>query len=203
MELSNILTIIAILLAPVIAVSVGRYLASRKEERESKLWIFRTLMATRATRMSHEHIRALNMIDVSFYGDDKKSKNVIESWKVYLDNLAINTEKMSEDALNHWSDKNQDLLIDLLQKMALSLDYNFDKTSIKNTSYFPRGHELQELDQLIIRKGMVELFKGSSSLPIELKFPSPTDEAKKVKDIFIDYFSGKTPIQVTIKSNEE
>lgn len=54
------------LLSPLIALRVSRRLDARREVRERKMKIFRTLMATRARRLSMEHVEALNMIDVEF-----------------------------------------------------------------------------------------------------------------------------------------
>ncbi|MDE2314976.1 MAG: hypothetical protein KGK06_01085, partial [Xanthomonadaceae bacterium] len=60
------LTIAAVLLSPLIAVQVTRYLDNKKEVRERQLWIFKTLMATRASSMSPHHVEALNRIDLEF-----------------------------------------------------------------------------------------------------------------------------------------
>ena len=62
--------------------------------------IFRTLMATRATRLSAEHVQALNGIELTFYGGGKKEKKVLEAWKAYHDHL--NT-KYEGTAANEWT----------------------------------------------------------------------------------------------------
>ncbi|MFX6755224.1 DUF6680 family protein, partial [Acinetobacter baumannii] len=62
-EFKDILMIIAVLLSPVIAVQVTRYLDNKKEARERQLWVFKTLMATRALSLSPHHVEALNRID--------------------------------------------------------------------------------------------------------------------------------------------
>jgi hypothetical protein len=56
------------LLSPVIAVQVSEFLARRRAARERRLQIFRALMVTRAERLSSEHVRALNSIDLEFTG---------------------------------------------------------------------------------------------------------------------------------------
>ncbi len=40
-------------------------------------------MAKRGARVSFEHVRALNMIDIEF----TTHKNILEAWKCYLDGL--------------------------------------------------------------------------------------------------------------------
>jgi hypothetical protein len=47
MTLQGLLSIIAIILAPIIAVRIETWLALKREKRERRLMIFRNLMATR------------------------------------------------------------------------------------------------------------------------------------------------------------
>ena len=67
MNVSVILTMSAILLAPLVAIQVSVYLEKKREVRGTRLNVFRTLMATRGSKLSVNHINALNMIDVEFY----------------------------------------------------------------------------------------------------------------------------------------
>jgi len=53
MKLSDLLMIAAVLLAPIVAVQVQKWLEQYRSERERQLTIFKTLMATRATGLSH------------------------------------------------------------------------------------------------------------------------------------------------------
>ncbi len=202
MNLSDYLTIVAILFAPIIAIVVGKYLDDRKEKKEAKLWIFRSLMATRAVPMSQEHVRALNMIDVNFYGEDTKSKKVVEAWNLLRDNFYKNVDTTSTALLTQWGDKNQELLMELLQKMAEYLNFSFDKTAIKNTSYFPKGYGETEDELMFIRKGFVEMIKGNSTLPIEVRFKEPDEDGKKLHENLKKYFANETPIRVII-TNED
>jgi hypothetical protein len=52
--------------------------------------------------------------------------------------------------------------------MAISLDYDFDKSQIKSLSYYPSGYSDLENDQYTLRKKAVELFKGEISIPIHI-----------------------------------
>lgn len=180
MKWSDFLMVLAILLAPLVAIQVSRFLDKQKEIRQRKLQIFQTLMATRATRLSPIHIQALNMIDLEFYGNDKNSKEVVEAWKVYLDHL--NNKKLLESSVDSWSSKGDDLFIDLLQKMAKCLDYDLEKTSIKTTSYFPAGHGQIEDEQTIIRRGLTALFLGKYALPVILVPPRPETHQESHKE---------------------
>lgn len=157
----DVLNIIAVLLSPLAAVQASSWLARHKERRERRLYVFRTLMATRASGLAAEHVQALNLIDIEFHGTDAKSKAVLNAWKAYLDHLS---NSQVEGVV--WSAKREDLFVDLLYEMSRHLGYDFDKTHIRRTSYFPRGYGDLEVDQLAIRKGLAAIIKGEASFPI-------------------------------------
>jgi len=148
---------------PIIAVRLTRYLDDRKEVRARKLEIFKTLMATRAYNVSWTHVEALNRIDLEFDKNDKKEKEVIEAWKEYLDLLGD-----TAIPIDQWGVKRIDLLIELLHKMARVLDYDFDKTHIKNSSYSPRVHGETEDEQNVLRKGLIEVLEGKRPVPMSI-----------------------------------
>lgn len=50
--------------------------------------------------------------------------------------------------------------------MAIVLDYDFDKTHIKNSSYSPMAHGELEEQQAAIRKGMIEVLEGKRPIPL-------------------------------------
>lgn len=91
MTIADWLMIAAVLLGPIIAVQLTRFLDNKKEVRERKLKVFQTLMATRAYALSWDHVEALNRIDLEFDKNNKKEKPVIEAWKAYLDLLGDKT----------------------------------------------------------------------------------------------------------------
>ena len=64
MTIADWLMISAVLSGPIIAVQLTRFLDAAKEERERKLQVFKTLMATRAYTVSWDHVVALNRIDL-------------------------------------------------------------------------------------------------------------------------------------------
>lgn len=163
MTIADWLMIAAVFCGPVVAVRLTRYLDDKKEVRARKFDVFKTLMATRAYTTSWVHIEALNRIDLEFDKNHKKEKQVIEAWKEYLDLLG-NTEI----PIDQWGVKRVDLLIELLHKMAHILNYDFDKTHIKNSSYSPRVHGETEEEQNALRKGVLEVIDGKRSIPMNI-----------------------------------
>jgi len=164
MNVANWLELLAILVSPLVAIQVSVYLANRKERRERQLAVFRTLMATRASKLAKEHVQALNTIDIEFYGTDKQAKAVLNAWKAYLDHL----NQGGDGSVEIWHTRNADLFVELLHEMSVNLGYDFDKTTIRRMSYFPRGYGDADTDSWIIRKGLVSLMKGERALPITL-----------------------------------
>ncbi len=133
--ISDIYLIGATLVAPFFAVYIQRLLDEWKEKRNRKFWIFSTLMATRAARVSDRHIEALNMIDVEYYTkwynfDKQKAKDVRDAWKTYFD--CLKNSSMQNSDFNGWITKGDELFVDLLYKIALSNGYSFDKVDLKN-----------------------------------------------------------------------
>ena len=76
MNVTDLIMIAAVFLGPIVAVRLTRYLDNRKEIKERKLEIFKSLMATRSYIVSWLHVEALNRIDLEF--DRNQEREVIE-----------------------------------------------------------------------------------------------------------------------------
>ncbi len=161
MTIADWLMIGAVLAGPVVAVQLTRFLDERREVRERKLNIFKTLMATRAYNVSWAHVEALNRIDLEFDKNNPRERAVLDAWKEYHDLLG--DKQMPPD---QWGTRRVDLLVELLHKMALILDYDFDKTHIKNSSYAPKIHGDIESQQEALRRSTLELLDGKRAIPI-------------------------------------
>ena len=129
MTISDILNLVAIIVAPVAAVLIGQWLQNRATKRKDKLEIFKTLMIAR-NGWSPESVRALNIIDIVFADDS----TVRARWKEYYDRLCV--ENPSETELK----KIKTAQDKLLEAIAISLGYT-DKVpweTIQNP-YVPKG----------------------------------------------------------------
>ena len=89
LELKDWATIVAALLGPVLAVQAQKAVESLREKQRRKAFLFEQLMATRAARLAPEHVRALNMVDLVFYGErvlgiqrrSAKEQRVLDTWE--------------------------------------------------------------------------------------------------------------------------
>ena len=154
-------TIMAIIVGPIAALAVQRILDSFRERRYRKLVIFRELMATRATRLIPRHVDALNAIEVEFSDGSAGDTKVLEAWRLYLDHLGDNTGDQQR-----WTEKGNDLLVDLLYEMSRALKYDFSKVDLKKNIYTPMAHGELEEDQYVLRKYVVEMLDGKRPIPI-------------------------------------
>jgi hypothetical protein len=162
----NVVSVFAVLLSPLIAVQVTMWLQKMREARERKLAVFKALMRTRASRLAPEHVQALNMIDIEFYGKAKASRDVLAAWKAYLNQLNQLSATPTPPSIENWATRRDDLFFELLYAMAKCLEYEFDKTELRQTSYIPRGYGDIETDLTRIRTGLADIVEGKKALPI-------------------------------------
>lgn len=138
--ISDILIILATLIGPVVAVQVQKYLEWRGASKARKQSVFETLMTTRNSAMSFEHVRALNMIEVSFYGKGpgrrKRTEDaVLSAWSYYLAFLndlgvRLSTAPLEERTITQAdSDRRVDLFVELLAAIASDLNYSFERAT--------------------------------------------------------------------------
>lgn len=191
-----IVSTFAILLAPVMALRINVRLNKKTESENRKREIFRNLMATRGSGLSPVHVEALNKIDIEFSQSDEKTKSVFDAWKEYRDHLndaqKINPE--DTEGWKNWTARKEDMLVELLYKMAIRLDYRFDKVHIKRGHYYPKGYVDIETEQRIIRQGLVNVFEKNIPLPVfalvaNAPPPSSEDKGRQAPDFLLS--SGK------------
>ncbi|HCT85424.1 MAG TPA: hypothetical protein DF296_09515 [Candidatus Margulisbacteria bacterium] len=169
MELEEWITISAIIIGPILAVQAEKLLEFIRDKKTKRLRLFHTLMATRATRLSNEHVAALNMIDIEFYGrkilgvrfQTPKEKSITNAWKNYNDHLNI---KYLPEQYPVWFERNEQLFTTLLYKMSLALGYDFDEVQLKRDCYRPIAHGDLEEDQYRLRKALLEIMDGRRPL---------------------------------------
>jgi hypothetical protein len=173
MKLTDILIIAATFLGPILAVQAQKIVEIIRERRQRKLWVFHTLMATRAARLSTEHVQALNMIDLNFYGHrvfgvqrrTKREQTVLNSWREYLDHLNTNFE---DDQATNWRTRGEELFVNLLHAIAVDVDFNFDRVQLKKHLYSPVAHGRLEEEQDKLRSLAISVLSGESPLSMNV-----------------------------------
>jgi len=181
MENKDWIMLSAIIIGPILAVQAQKILESLRYKKQKRLTLFHTLMSTRATRVSNEHVASLNMIDIEFYGrkilgtriQTPKEKTVTNAWKNYNDHL---NSQYAPAQFPVWVERGEQLFTSLLYKMSKSLGYDFDEVQLKRDCYRPMAHGNLEEDQYKLRKALLELMAGTRSLPVS-QFETNKNEA--------------------------
>jgi len=168
----------ATLVGPVLAVQVQKYLERWREANQRRERIFKTLMATRASRLSLEHVSALNLIDIEFPPMRKRFKKVRSAWRAYLTHLNEQAPRDPQLAAVFFA-KRDELFTDVLYEMGSALGFDFDKTQIGKDVYSTVYHGKLEADQETIRTKLVEILTGKAAFPMTvLQFPSDPEFVK-------------------------
>lgn len=154
-------------------------------------------MATRAARLSTEHVQALNMIDVAFY----KDKAVREAWKALFDSLCRRAQNATEDTIIN--SERDGLLIELLHEMAISLGYDFDRTHLKNQAYSPIAHSAIETEANSIRSELAKMLKEDGALRLKVVGLPPVDDTqRKLCEGVANLYSIGHPLPIRIVTDD-
>lgn len=166
----GLLTIIAIFCGPIAALWVQRKLDQERETRNRKLYIFKTLMSYRVTRLAPAFVQALNLIDVEFTANTEEEKAVRIAWKELNDVYANYRNTTNAE------DRVTELVAVLLSAMGKVLGYDFDKVYLKKGGYYPEGLFNVEQEQHALRRMLLEVMDGTGrrKVPVamfEQRFP--------------------------------
>ena len=179
MSLVEFFMLVAVITGPISAVFVTRWLDDRRNRRERRMNVFRTLMRTRQVPTTAEHVGALNLIEIEF----AKDGDVLVTWKDLFQHFAANhTRRDEEEDDDHksvserrirderfrmrLSDERQRLLAKLLHRMASALNFKIEQLEIFEGGYTPQGWYDDDLEQRIVRRFLVDLYAGKVALPV-------------------------------------
>lgn len=169
----------ATLLGPVLAVQAQKWVERAREATSRRFWVFTTLMATRQARLSIEHVRALNSIDLAFYGRrvlgivlrGRRAQAVLDAWHDYHAHLSLPLDQRPQDEAEQrdWNGRGDELFTNLLDRLATATNFKFERSQLKAGSYSPEAHGTLELEQQALRRLAVEIMLGNRPLPMEVK----------------------------------
>ena len=165
LTVTNILTILAIIVGPIAALMIQRHIDQRREADRRRHGLFRTLWSTKAFpgRLQYKHVEALNMVSLDFKGFDA----VIDAWNEYLDKLL--SSDPPEIALKAQFYKERDAKFHaLLYAISKALDYSFTRLDVEKHFYAPLAHGTWAEQESTLREGFARLFRGEASLPVRL-----------------------------------
>ena len=194
------LLIAATCIGPILAVQAQKWVERFRDDRIRRLWVFHTLMATRAPRAnSAEHVQALNLINITFRGRATVDRDIRNAWSNYLDHLTADVPTQEVPARQH-NEKGVDLLVTLLQKMASALGYQFADVEVKKGAYFPNAQAHDAIGRAIIRDSLVGILQGRTAIPMDVVgFPVSQEAMKAQMDVqkaLLALLDGSNPLRV-------
>ncbi|WP_090143337.1 DUF6680 family protein [Limnohabitans sp. DM1] len=188
-ETKDWIMVLATMLGPILAVQAQKWIEGARAQRGRKLQVFTQLMATRAARLSPEHVQAINMIDLVFYGAftfgmhrrTRKEQAILDAWKEYHDNLCGGVDLSEIQQQAHFAQRNE-LFLNLLYAISQDVGFTFDRVQLKRGAYTPVAHEEIEADQNALRKVLLKALSGDSPLSMNvLQMPSNPELAEEYR----------------------
>jgi hypothetical protein len=157
--------VIATFMGPIFAVWISLWREGRNDRQSRRLYIFRTLMATRKIAMSREQVDALNLIETEFH----REANVQDAFAAYVSHLY-------QDANSpNWDEERQDHLARLLHHMSIEMRMPLSEAKIRSGGYAPRGWTVRnEIEQYLHDVAM-----NRDSIPMRIvgTAPQPAEQS--------------------------
>jgi hypothetical protein len=172
-EIEIVVIAAATVAGPILAVQAQKWLERATERRRARRSIFHALMSNRATRLSDDFVRALNLIDLEFapgkLGVRAKDRDVVNAWRsLHGEYYQHPGEKATDAESLAWSQRINDRLVSLLLAMSKALEYDFSEEQLRRGIYYPRGRVELEQNQLAVLHGVRKLLEGGLSLPMKI-----------------------------------
>lgn len=155
-------TIAAIYFGPIKAVQISRENAREDEKRRRQFDVFHNLMKTRRFSLSPEHVMALNLVQVDFYGLEK----IQAAYKRYLGILMGPFPKTAGSEADRFYQAKDDAFYDLVRDIGSELGFELDKHDLNRFAYGPVGWENDEGQLRAVRHLLVEVLSGRRGLPV-------------------------------------
>jgi hypothetical protein len=114
-------------------------------------------MATRRVPISQDHVTALNLVEVDFYG----AKRVEGAWRAYKNHLNASVPEDDE-----WRDERDRLLADLLFQMSGELKMAIPALEIFRGGYAPKGWAHREQREHALMEFAYQLSQKQNALPM-------------------------------------
>ncbi|MBN1783438.1 MAG: hypothetical protein JW812_00535 [Alphaproteobacteria bacterium] len=159
----NIIMTAAVIVGPILAVIITRWLDNRRSKKDMRLQIFRALMRDRRNKLSFDFVAALNLIEVEFYDD----KSVISAWKRLYESLI---KRWHNDEEKYQITYEWDILTTkLLSEVGKCLGFkNIEQTDIMSGGYAPQGWAERENKQYHINELLINLLENNNSLKVDI-----------------------------------
>jgi hypothetical protein len=141
LKLYEFLTLAAIVIGPVVAVSLQLFSERRRRKLEQQTQTMRMLVSTRHLAGDPNYTTAINMIPVDF----NRNRKIMAAWQAYIEAIRYEPSPGNEEAHYKTTIAKQTHLIFLIMQY---LGYKLAETDIQTTAYAAGG--FVERDKLMI-----------------------------------------------------
>jgi hypothetical protein len=163
-RLVDVLTLIALIAGPALAVAVQLFFEKRRERRRSRVAILDTLLAYRGRLVNPECVNALNRVELAFYGEPV----VIAKHRELIEHMERERNFPESEQAAGWERRN-DLLIELIASIAESLGFRFSHTGLKTNAYVPKAMVDENQYLMDMRRWLLGLAEGKNPIPIRVE----------------------------------
>lgn len=174
---TGILSVLAIMAAPISALWIQRKIQTDKALRERRQAIFKALWVNRRRQFWVARVDALNMIDIEFIGHQR----VLDAWQALFAHYTRTDHPGTQDQIFN---EREELFATLLYEMSQVLKYKFSRTYVRDNIYRPILHGEMDMMEFETRRLINGLLK-SDALPIRfvgVEAPTPPEIAAPNKD---------------------
>lgn len=166
MNIDTWAVVLATVVGPVSAVVITRCMDDRRMKRDRQRWLCATLMGLRGNHLEAEHVRALNIIQLEFAGD----QGVMTAWQEFL--AHVETVPTTDAAAPPWNTKYKALLDQLLIEIAAVVEVPGRSIDFSRGGYYPRGWGVQQEARDEVSRFVLGIARGENSIPIFISEPA-------------------------------
>jgi hypothetical protein len=164
------------ILGPFLAVIATRGLDIWRERDARREGIFVSLMSTRRSVLNPEHVQALSRVELEFASD----KDVLIHQRQYMSLLEEPSPPEGNVIENDWlAKRRRRAFTELVHAIATRLHTRVDRLDILEGGYYPAAWAEAEQLQIENLRGLNNILKGHSTLPIRVGQRTPPANAQR------------------------
>ena len=142
LKIYELITIAAIVIGPIVAVSITLFFEGRRQERDRQNQTMRMLVSTRHLPGDAAYTTAINMIPVDF----NRQRSIMAAWHAYIESIRYQPSPENVDeSLKQAVSKQTKLIFEIMR----FLGYRISESDIQATAYAAGG--FIERDNIMIR----------------------------------------------------
>jgi hypothetical protein len=126
--------------------------------------VFRSIMGTRRAPLAAERVKALNMVEIEFYG----VQPVEAAYRAVMSHI-----NLPKPLPATWGDDQRKHVTKLLSEMAKTLGYELQQLDVLDGGYYPQGFLDIEGEQQALRQALIEVLSGRRPLLVSPAAPAP------------------------------